>query len=175
MNIKKCFKCLEIKPLSEYYKHPKTADGHLGKCKKCAKMDTNERRKRGLNDPEWVELVKKRKREGNRRIDRKKPTHEQVSTAKRKSKERYPEKYKALNASQRMLKDPGNNLHHWSYNQEHWKDVIELSRKDHMKAHRFMVYDQERMMYRRYDTNELLDTRERHEIFIFDCIKNKPD
>jgi len=44
-----------------------------------------------------------------------------------------------------------------------------------MKGHRFLVYDQERMMYRRYDTNELLDTKEIHLEFITDCIKNKKD
>jgi hypothetical protein len=64
----------------------------------------------------------------------------------------------------------GNQLHHWSYNKEHYKDVIELTPKEHHKAHRFIVYDQERMMYRTFDKNLLLDTRERHETFIKNCI-----
>ena len=90
--------------------------------------------------------------------------------------ERYPEKQLARNLAQRVKPlVKGNTMHHWSYLPEFGRDVIELPFKEHKKAHRFLVYDQERMMYRRFDTNELLDTREAHEAFIFDCIKNKAD
>lgn len=39
MNTKKCFKCQQEKPISEFYKHPRTSDRHLNKCKSCTKSD----------------------------------------------------------------------------------------------------------------------------------------
>lgn len=45
--MKTCFKCNKHKPLADFYKHPMTADGRLGKCKECTKLDVRtSRRKR---------------------------------------------------------------------------------------------------------------------------------
>jgi hypothetical protein len=42
--MKKCNKCFEVKPLVDFYTHPKSSDGHLGKCKECSKVLSRENR-----------------------------------------------------------------------------------------------------------------------------------
>ena len=48
--MKPCKVCGEVKPLSEYYKHPKMSDGHLGKCKECQKAASNAARLANLEE-----------------------------------------------------------------------------------------------------------------------------
>lgn len=61
---KTCFKCGACLPRTEFYKHPMTADGLLGKCKSCAKSDVMANRI--LNIDRIREYDKKRARNPDR-------------------------------------------------------------------------------------------------------------
>lgn len=162
--MKKCFKCGIEKDLNEFYAHPQMPDGRVNKCKECNKKDVKDNYFKNRENPEYIEKERARGREKYERLSyvNRKPNKESRKKHMYNYRQKYPEKYAAKNASQHIEKNNKNNhLHHWSYNKEHYKDVIELTIKHHALAHRFLVYDQERMMYRTIN-GILLDTKEAH-------------
>jgi len=66
--MKECFKCKQIKPLSEFYKHPATKDGHVNKCKICNKKDVLVNYKNNSLDPNFIIKERKRGREKHLRL-----------------------------------------------------------------------------------------------------------
>lgn len=160
--IKTCKKCGEHKHLECFYVHKQMSDGHLNICIDCTKKRISERENKLRKNSEWVEKEKKRGREKYHRLGCKKPTPEMKRIAMQKYRDKYPEKYSAYMVTSKMKCNiKGNNLHHWSYNKEHYKDVIELTPLEHNLLHRHIIYDQERMMYRNL-SGLLLDTKESH-------------
>ena len=135
------------------------------------KVRHKKREKELRKNPEWVEKEKARAREKYHRLeykDKHKPSKEHKKRIMDRYKLKYPEKYFAHNKCQKIKPIvKGNHLHHWSYNEEHCTDVIELTPKEHYIVHRWTIYDQERMMYRVASTFSnwqkgcLLDTKER--------------
>lgn len=166
MEMKKCFKCDELKPLDEFYKHKKMSDGHLGKCKLCTKKGVKNRQDDlKQNDPEWLERERERGREKYYRLPHlyKKPSTEKKREIMRRYQQKYPEKYLAAKFTEIYLeKEKGFNLHHWSYKQENWLDVIKLNIKDHNFIHRHLEYNQEGMCFIDKVNGEFLDTKEKH-------------
>lgn len=162
--MKQCIICKERKPLFDYYAHKKMADGHLNKCKVCCKAQAKERQDRLKNDHAWIELERIRGREKYHRLGEtwSRPSQEAKREIQRRYKEKYPEKLAAKKRFFKLTKEnPDNELHHWSYNKQHWEDVIEISVADHNLLHRNMEYDQSLYLYRRLD-GTLLESKQSH-------------
>jgi hypothetical protein len=171
--MKTCFKCGKKKKITDFYKHPRTFDGRLGKCKDCTKKDVRLRSAEKSKDPEYVAQERVRGRKKYYRLYRTclKPIT-QTKRSRVEYRKQYPEKHIAGSLSQHIARAKGTHNHHWSYNMEHVKDIINMEISDHYKLHRYMTYDQERMMYRNLD-GVLLDSKETH-LEYFESIKSRP-
>ncbi len=163
MKTKICFKCGVDQSLDDFYAHPQMGDGHLNKCKECTKIDSINRYSEKRSDPEWMLSEKERTRDRYHRLGYKSKTQNYANKKKIMSAyfEKYPEKRRAQSATSKFKTPDGMHKHHWSYREEHIKDFIIIESAKHQRAHCFMIYDQERMMYRTL-SGELMDTKLKH-------------
>jgi hypothetical protein len=46
---KTCFKCLRVLPLTDFYAHPRMADGRLNKCRECSRLDSMQNRRKHVD------------------------------------------------------------------------------------------------------------------------------
>lgn len=183
MDAKKCRNCNEIQPLESFYKNPRLKDGFSNVCKKCSIQKSLNRYHsapdKSIFKPKDIERHRRMARLSGRKKIRAigyKMNTKNKYQIKVKYRSKYPEKHIAqvLAARKINLEFEGAHRHHWSYNEEHRLDVLHLNKDHHSKAHRFLVYDQERKMFRTLD-GELLDTKKRHEVYIKEMIETKPD
>lgn len=92
--MKKCFKCGAEKALHDFYKHKRMADGHLNKCKECAKADVKKHRRE--NDS-----VRAYDKERYQRPERKKKAAETVRAWRSKN----PDGYRAHSAVSNAIRN----------------------------------------------------------------------
>ena len=82
--VKTCRDCQETKPLSDFYRHPRMADGLLGSCKNCRKTYAKQHRR-----------FSPKPRQGDKDRSKTPERKQQALDAQRKRREKNPEKTRA--------------------------------------------------------------------------------
>lgn len=141
---KQCFKCKETKIISEFYKHPMMGDGHLGKCKTCAKRDVAERVDKLSKNPDWIEMERARCRAKQVRYRKsgrvkKYPRKRQLSKEKRRAynaarRAKYAGKLVPAKRCEMCESAPPKDMHHHDYSRP--LEIVWLCHACHGIIHR---------------------------------------
>ena len=144
-----------------FYKHPQMADGHLNKCKDCAKKDVHEKYMSNIDNPAYVEKERARNREKYRRLGYKdiyKHPHSETKSV-------------AEYLKRRINIPPEHEIHHWNYNFLY--DVFILSRRYHARIHKKITFDKDTKCF--YYNGSLLDTKQKHEQAMREILQLQPE
>lgn len=148
--MKKCIKCGNDKELNNFYVHPKMKDGHLNKCKECCKEQADLREKELRKNADFCEKERLRSKEKYYRLNYKDNQYDKLKTFKKG-------KYKNLSRDLKLSSDM--NAHHWNYNLI--DDVIVLDKKLHRFIHRYLILNEDELMFETIEGN-CLDSKEKH-------------
>lgn len=142
---KRCSKCKQNKPVSEFYRNRARKDGHLEQCKSCRKVYDKQ-----FNRTEHRQAYLKKYYKEYFQNDENKASQR---CAVNKYQKRHPEHQKARDAVKFAVRSgklprlntklchycpkPAQQYHHWhGYEKEHWLDVVPSCTKCHRKCHK---------------------------------------
>lgn len=156
--MKRCFKCGVEKPLSEFYKHKEMSDGHLNKCKECAKTDVKLNMK--AREVYYKAYDRVRSKEGERKRKHNERSRaanhkESVRESKRLSSQKWRKRKAATTALNNAVRDGRISKlpcficgcldvqgHHPDYSRP--LDVIWLCVKHHAEIHREYDFEEDK-------------------------------
>lgn len=154
---KRCFKCGETKPLSEFYKHPEMSDGHVNKCKDCNKKDVIEnrlKREEYYNAYDRVRSTLPHRKAAKSEYGKRESVKERKRVNCKKSYEKFPERKAANTAVGNAVRDGlltklpcwicgelDVQGHHPDYDSP--LDVVWLCTKHHAEIHRDYDHSQD--------------------------------
>lgn len=141
--MKKCAKCKQIKPISEFSRHTGHKDGYQGWCKSCQRVY-----QRKYQKTERGKAVNRKSFKKYRRTNKGKDNDYRCA---KRFRIRHPERRKAKAVVEYAVRvgklprvntlqchycpKPAQQYHHPSYAPEHWYDVIPVCIKCHTKIH----------------------------------------
>ncbi len=136
---KRCPKCKQFKPISEFHKDKRGKDGLQGYCKTCGKIAHRKYQK-----TEKGKLAYRKANSKYKKTDKGKANQKRYFL-------RHPNQVKAQHTVNHAIEDgnlprpntqlchycpkPAQQYHHWSYLPEHWLDVVPVCIKCHNSIH----------------------------------------
>ena len=140
--MKFCKWCQTEKPIEEFYKHSRMADGHLNKCKTCCYEWTMQYRQTPAGkatrakEKQYPESKKKYKKSEKGREAEKKHKLQPDRQAAKGAVAYAIRTGKLIRLPCEVCGDPKSHGHHWSYAKEHRLDVKWLCPTHHNEEHR---------------------------------------